>query len=160
MAILSEIQTKTAQTPLGTSFEQTGTIQREIDYPNSTYLVVSKVGYLLGVPKRFFEQGQLDLGHYKTMEQSKNARLIRNLCLIRNGIEQNYSKINAAFRNDIKNLHTLPEYIDQDAVRQLTADGIQIIKANYPLEKYVIDINREIANRINNCQSLLPIWLK
>lgn len=28
--------------------------QKEIDYPNSTYLVVSKVGYLLGVPKRFF----------------------------------------------------------------------------------------------------------
>ena len=65
---------------------------------------------------------------------------------------------NACFH--IKNLHTLPQYIDQEAIRQLSQDGIQIIKANYPLDKYVMDINREIANRINNVKSLLPIWLK
>lgn len=35
-----------------------------VDYPNSTYLVVSKVGYLLGVPKRYFEQGQLQMEYY------------------------------------------------------------------------------------------------
>ena len=134
--------------------------QKEIDYPNSTYLVVSKVGYLLGVPKRFFEQGQLDMEHYKAMDQNKNARLIRNLCLLRNDIERNYGKINLAFRTDIKNLYTLPEYIDQEAITQLSRDGIQIIKANYPLDKYVMDINREIANRINNCQNLLPNCLK
>lgn len=29
------------------------TIQKEIDYPNSTYRVVSKIGYLIGVPRRF-----------------------------------------------------------------------------------------------------------
>ncbi len=37
--------------------------------------------------------------------------------LIRNGIEQNYTKISAAFYHDIKNLHTLPQYIDQEAIR-------------------------------------------
>ena len=80
--------------------------------------------------------------------------------LIRNGIEQNYTKISAAFYHDIKNLHTLPQYIDQEAIWQLSQDGIQIIKANYALDKYVMDINWEIANRINNVKSLLPIWLK
>jgi len=132
----------------------------EPDYPNSTYLVVSKIGYLLGVPENVFERGQLDMEHYKSMNQNKQARIVRNLCIIRNGIEQNYSKINAAFHSDIKNLHTLPEYIEQSAIKQLSADGVSIIKANYALEKYVIDINREIANRINNCQNLMPIWLK
>lgn len=133
--------------------------QKEADYPNSTFLVVSKVGYLLGVPSEIFERGQLDIEHYQKMDQNKNARIIRGLCILRNNIEQNYSKINAAFRNDIKNLHTLPEYIDQNAIRRLAVDGIQIIKANYPLDRYVIDLNTQIANRINNCQSLLPIWL-
>lgn len=131
----------------------------EKDYPNSTFLVVSRVGYLLGVPFDVFARGQLDIDHYKKMDQNKHARIIRNLCLIRNGIEQNYGRINTAFRNDIKNLHTLPEYIDQNAIRQLSEDGIQIIKANYPLDRYVIDLNTQIANRINNCKSLLPIWL-
>ena len=123
-------------------------------------MVVSKIGYLIGVPKEIFDRGQLDGEHYAKMNQNKNARIIRNLCLIRNGIEQNYTKISAAFYHDIKNLHTLPQYIDQEAIRQLSQDGIQIIKANYPLDKYVMDINREIANRINNVKSLLPIWLK
>ena len=116
--------------------------------------------YLIGVPKEIFDRGQLDGEHYAKMNQNKNARIIRNLCLIRNGIEQNYTKISAAFYHDIKNLHTLPQYIDQEAIQKLSQDGIQIIKANYPLDKYVMDINREIANRINNVKSLLPIWLK
>lgn len=37
---------------------------------------------------------------------------------------------------------------------------MNIIKANYKLDNYLIDINSHISNRINNCQSLLPIWLK
>lgn len=132
----------------------------DTDYPDSTYLVVSKVGYLLGVPKRFFEQGQLKMEYYEAMDREKNAQLIRNLCMVRTAIEQNYGKINDRFRNDTKNLHTLPEYVPQDAITQLAKDGLDIIKANYKLDNYLIDINNHISNRINNCESLLPIWLK
>ena len=64
--------------------------QKEIDYPNSTYMVVSKIGYLIGVPKEIFDRGQLDGEHYAKMNQNKNARIIRN------GIEQNYTKIRTA----------------------------------------------------------------
>lgn len=104
---------KTSTLEPNTSEEQAEeTIQKEIDYPNSTYMVVSKIGYLIGVPKEIFDRGQLDGEHYAKMNQNKNARIIRNLCLIRNGIEQNYTKISAAFYHDIKNLHTLPQYID------------------------------------------------
>ena len=78
--------------------------QKEIDYPNSTYMVVSKIGYLIGVPKEVFDRGQLDGEHYVKMNQNKNARIIRNLCLIRNGIEQNYTKISAAFYHDTSGL--------------------------------------------------------
>ncbi|MCF0120490.1 MAG: NYN domain-containing protein [Oscillospiraceae bacterium] len=140
--------------------EETAPAAKTIDYPDSTYMLVSKIGYLLGVPYQNFERGALKLEHYETMDRDKNARIIRNLCIVRNGIEQNYLRIYNAFRNDIKNLHTLPEYIDTNAINQLSADGIQLIKANYPLERYLIDINGHIANRINNCKSLIPIWLK
>lgn len=132
---------------------------KEINFPNSTYFVVSKVGYLIGVPKEYFDRGQLDIEHYNTLNKNKDARIIRNLCLIRNGIEQHYTKIYTALKNEMKNLHTLPEYINQKAIFELSDDGIGIIKVNHPLEKYVIDINKEISSRINNCQSLFPIWL-
>lgn len=49
--------------------------------------------------------------YYEAMDREKNARLIRNLCMVRTAIEQNYGKINDRFRNDTKNLHTLPEYV-------------------------------------------------
>ena len=58
------------------------TIQKEIDYPNSTYMVVSKIGYLIGVPKEIFDRGQLDGEHYAKMDQNKNARIIRNAIYI------------------------------------------------------------------------------
>lgn len=67
-------------------------------------MVVSKIGYLIGVPKEIFDRGQLDGEHYAKMNQNKNARIIRNLCLIRNGIEQNYTKTSAAFYHDTSGL--------------------------------------------------------
>ena len=96
---------KTSTSEPNTSEEQAEeTNQKEIDYPNSTYMVVSKIGYLIGVPKEIFDRGQLDEEHYAKMDQNKNARIIRNLCLIRNGIEQNYIKISAAFYHDTSGL--------------------------------------------------------
>ena len=74
------------------------------------------------------------------------------------------SRITAAstrhFYTISKNLHTLPEYIPQECLRRLSEDGIELLRANYKLTQYIIDINLHIANRINNCRDLLPLWLK
>ena len=120
------------------------------------------MAYLIGVPKRFFENEHSSpkIEVYQAMDRDKNARIVRNLCLLRTAIEQNYGKIYRAFQYDLKNLHTLPEYIPQDSIRQLSADGIEIIRANYKPIQYIIDLNNQITNRINNCRQLLPIWLK
>ena len=120
------------------------------------------MAYLIGVPKRFFENEHSSpkIEVYQAMDRDKNARIVRNLCLLRTAIEQNYGKIYRAFQYDLKNLHTLPEYIPQDSIQQLSADSIEIIRANYKPIQYIIDLNNQIANRINNCRQLLPIWLK
>lgn len=131
------------------------------DY-SSTYTVISKVAYLIGVPKKFFEAEYAppQLQTFDQMEREKNARIIRDLCRLRTAIEQNYGRINKAFLYDLKNLHTLPEYIPQECLRRLSEDGIELLRANYKLTQYIIDINLHIANRINNCRDLLPLWLK
>lgn len=138
------------------------TITHQKDYHNSTYAVVSKVAYLIGVPQRIFEleYEPPKMEYFKSLHENKNARIIRNLCMLRTAIEQNYSELNYQIFHNLKNLHTLPDLVPQECLMQLETDGISIIKANYKLNQYIIDINRHIANRINNCKSIFPIWLE
>ncbi len=131
-------------------------------YENSTYMVISKIAFLIGVPKRIFdnEYEPPQLEWYDTLQNDKNARIIRNLCLLRNSIERNFGAIENAMRYQLKSLMSLPEYIPPECITELSNDGINIIRSNVRLVQYIIDINGHISNRINNCRSIFPIWLK
>lgn len=134
----------------------------ELDqYPNSTYMIVSKMAYLLGVPKTIFENEHEPpkLEFYHQLDQNKNARIIRNLCIIRTGIERHFQKIKTAMRYDLKNIDSLPQFIPPECAQQLWRDGVELLKANYQPEKYILDIHKLITQHINNCKSLFPIWL-
>lgn len=131
-------------------------------YKDSTYDIVSKVAYLIGVPKQIFENEheppRLDI--YERLEKDKTARIIRNLCVVRAAIERRFGKINDKIRKEFKSIYTLPELIPQDALRQLELDGVQFYKkSSTKLAHHIIEINRLISDRINNCKSLFPVWL-
>ena len=131
-------------------------------YKDSTYVIVSKVAYLIGVPKRIFdnehEPPQLEV--YQQLENDKNARIIRNLCIIRTEIERNFRYINREMRMEYKSILTLPQYVPADSINQLLADGINFIKkSSTKLSDHIVEINRIISDRINNCKSLFPLWL-
>lgn len=130
-------------------------------YINPTYNIVSIMAFLSGVEKRFFEGEQYSLifSVYESLIENKNARIIRNLCRLRTSILRNWHSVYRAMYLDVKNLHTLPEYIPQEVLAQLQEDGLEIIKANYRLSQYIIDLNRYIQEYIGYCQSLFPIWL-
>ena len=57
--------------------------------------IISRVAFLIGVPRKIFEKQteppELDV--YKELEKQKNARIIRNLCILRTSIEQNYNTL-------------------------------------------------------------------
>lgn len=136
--------------------------QQESDqYRNSTYMIVSKISYLIGVPKQIFENEYEPpkIEFYHQLDQNKNARIIRNLCMIRTGIERHFQKIQIAMRYDLKNIDSLPEFIPPECAKQLWRDGIELLKANYQPDKYILDINKLITQYINNCKPLFPIWL-
>lgn len=132
------------------------------DFENSTYMVVSKVAYLLGVEKRHFENvyEPPQMQWFTQLDEDKNARVIRNLCMLRTALERHFGHINKRMIYEMKNLHSMPDLIPQDSLNQLAEDGITIEKANCRTTQYIIDINRHINNRINNCKPLFPIWLK
>ena len=132
------------------------------DYENSTYTVVSKVAYLVGVQKRIFENEYEPpkMEWYEKLHADKNARIVRNLCMIRTALELNFKAINNRMRFDMCNLHSLPEYVPQDSLNELLQDGITIVRSRALPAQYIVDINKHISNRINNCKSLFPLWLK
>lgn len=102
----------------------------KITYKDSTYEIVSKVAYLIGVPKRIFdnehEAPKLDI--YDRLEADKTARIIRHLCIIRTAIERNFKYINDRMRFEYSSIINMPEYVPQESLNQLSADGINFIK--------------------------------
>ena len=89
-------------------------------YKDSTYEIVSKVAYLIGVPKRIFENENQSpkLEVYDRLDKDKNARIIRHLCVIRNAIERGFKYINNKMRYDFKSILSLPECVPQDSIHQ------------------------------------------
>ena len=138
----------------------TGTVD-ETKYKNSTYFVISRVAYLIGVPKEVFEKEhsspKLDI--YEQLQENPNARILRNLCMIRTGLIRYFTQISNAMMYDLKNIDSVPDYIPPECAKQLWRDGVQLLKANYKPEKYIADINRLIPSAVDACKDIFPIWL-
>lgn len=131
-------------------------------YQDSTYELVSKIAYLLGVPKRIFENEHepplLDV--YNKMHQEKSAQIVRNLSIVRSGILRNYRAINKKMHAEYKSIISMPEYVPTECIQKLEAEGIRFIKkSSTKLYHHVVELNRIICDRINNCKPLFPIWL-
>lgn len=130
---------------------------------DNTHEIVSKVAYLIGVPQEHFEAEnepfRWDL--YKELDAAKNARLLRNLCVVRASVERWFAEISERVQKEYKSIYTVPEYIPQQALDQLSHDGIQFSqRAGTQLVTFIIEINHFICDRVNNCKSLFPVWLK
>ena len=131
-------------------------------YRSRTYHIISRVCYLAGVPKCMFEREaeppQLEI--YNQLNTNKDARVIRNLCMIRSAIMLNFSIIQTQIIYNLKNLSTLPEYIPGVCLEELQADGLPVEKANCKPNTYLLNLNQEIALRINRCRDMFPIWIE
>lgn len=131
------------------------------EFINPAYNVVSIAAYLIGVPATNFKDNSFGYSAEKYNELNRNqaCRIIRNLCIVRNGIECHYSQILQAFRDELKNITTVPEYISVEAVSVLEQDGINLYRSRPDIVSYIIEINSHISNRIANALSVFPEWL-
>ena len=126
---------------------------------NDTYTdkkeIVSKAGYLLGVDKSIFDSGELLSEIYEELEKNQDARMVRNLCFLFTCIEHCYKQLQMV--NDLKNLHSMD--MTKAATEALRKDGLDIVKANCTLDEYRPRIAAEIANRIQGCKDIFPMWV-
>ena len=131
--------------------------EEKLTYKDSTFEIVSKVSYLIGVPKKHFESDSPSpkMETYTQLDINKNARIVRHLCTLRTAIERNFKKINLESQSGLKSIFSLPEYEPQESILQLSNDGISFSrKPNTQLSGYIVEINKLISDRINNCKSL------
>lgn len=131
-------------------------------FKNSTKVIISYVAYLIGVRKSIFENPfePPQIEYYEQLDKDKNCKIIRELCRLRCGIERNFGRINDKMKHEFKTLQTLGELIPLDALNYLADEGITIIKRRNTLPvDYIIEINRYICDRINNCREIFPIWV-
>ncbi len=130
------------------------------NYRSNSFQIVAPMMYLIGVRKRNFENHRPSLiPEYDSLEQDKDARVIRNLCYIRSAIMQHFKDISREFYYGLNTLETVPNYIDPEVVIQLRKDGITPYVSKPDLNLYIVEINKEISNHINNVKKLFPEWL-
>ena len=136
--------------------------EEKIVYRDSTYELISMIAYLIGVPKRIFdnEYEPPKAEVYARLEKDKNARIIRNLCSVRTAIERNFKAIHNRMRMDYRTIFSMPEYVPADSLQKLSEDGVWFSpKGGARLSQHIVELNRLISDRINNCRSLFPIWI-
>ena len=127
-----------------------------------TTSLVAKMAYLIGV-----EDEKID-AHYITSDETtlnyirnnQEAKTIRYLCRLRTALIKYFPAIDSAIRYDLKNLTSIPEYINAEEVNQLEKWGLGIIKANYRADRYLCDVQNLIKDNIDKCKHLFGDWLK
>lgn len=143
--------------------EEPAEVDENIYYKDSTREIISYVAYLIGVKKEHFENDHEPprLEIYEKLEKHTGAKIVRELCRLRTAIERHFGHINQIMQREFRSIMTMPEYVPIDAVQYLASEGISLVKkSNRQLVDYVMDINRTLSDRINNCRDLFPIWLE
>ena len=121
--------------------------------------LVATIAYLIGVKKHIVEKC-FDAECHELLQKlysSQAATTIRYLCKLRTALFLKYKKTDYEMRNNLKNLNTL-EWYDAENIKTLESWGIPIIKANYRSEKYMLDLNKLIANHIDDVAALIHDW--
>ncbi|WP_035778834.1 NYN domain-containing protein [Butyrivibrio sp. MC2013] len=123
--------------------------------------IVSRVAYLLGINKKFFENEYepVKAEIYRKLEKDKKARIIRNLCILRTQLEHNFLKVCHGIQQEGRSIMGMPEYMPIAAMQSLYDDGIEIYVHLKEPTPYLINLNKNIKSRINNCRDLFPQWI-
>ena len=124
------------------------------------YVIVGAVAYLIGVKRHHLEKRAIkaEIEAYDLASKNKSGRIVHYLCMARTQLERGFSRIKQALK-DMKSIYSSDDTI-KECIDELHKDGIDIFrKQTKDLNEYLIEANRLISDRINNCKDMLPSWL-
>lgn len=130
-------------------------------YQSNCYDIVSRVGYLIGVNLSIFqsEVNHLMPERFEELHHLKEARIIRNLSIIRTILLRHHDKLENLMSYSLKNINSIPEYINEEIITRLKEDNVDLWHANWQVDQYLMFVSAEIRARISTCRNLFPIWL-
>ncbi len=125
------------------------------------YEIISRVAYLIGVEKRIFENDHEPprIEIYEELNKEKKARIIRNLCKLRTELEINFLRICKGIQQEGRGIMNMDKYMPIERMEELNEDGVKIYVDLKEPSKFLFNLNKNIKERINNCQDLFPEWL-
>lgn len=130
--------------------------------------IVSTVSYLIGMELRHFRTNDVegtfaDIEQYHKLENIKAARIVRNLCLMRMGFLKNFKAINNSihgYNGGINaGIYGLSKFIGEGVAEYLKSAGITFSYQKWAGD-YLIEINKYLSDRINNCKPLFPDYVE
>lgn len=140
------------------AFENNPGAVKQFEYDKNKYNVVSVTAFLVGVDEHFFkDEGGLLISEFKKLSDNRNAVIMRNLCILRTAFAKNFVPILTQMQQHYKGVNTIEE-IPKSVFGILSQRGVIIKNYNEPLS-YIIELNKLISDRINNCKSLYPDWI-
>ena len=119
--------------------------------------LVSTMAYLLGVRRDLIDKPGRDTRLLESLARNDDAIIMRSLCNIRSNLMLYFSRTEREMRNELKNLDRQSTYSED--INILYSKNVNIIKANYTVNKYLADINQLINNRLEKIRPLFPEWV-
>lgn len=123
--------------------------------------IVLIVAFLIGVRKSAYISVYGNTGSelLNTLENSKEALIIRYLCKLRTTLMQRFRKTDNAIVYECKNIDSI-EWYDSENISALQKWGYNVILANKKAADYAVHFNTLIHDNIDICKSLFPDWIK
>ncbi len=119
--------------------------------------LVSTMAYLVGVRRGLIDKPGQDTRLLESLAGNDDAIIMRSLCNIRSNLMLYFSRTEREMRNELKNLDRQSTYSED--INILYSKNVNIIKANYTVNKYLADINLLINNRLEKIRPLFPEWV-
>ena len=129
------------------------------DYQQDQTRLCTMMAFLIGVDWQkcsfYYEQ---DKGLYEEMNANKSCVIIRALCRIRTNLILNFSETESEIRYNLCNIDRQDRF--REDVKVLNKNDVDIIKVNYHVNQYLADINKLVAQRINDVKGIFPDWVR
>ena len=129
------------------------------DYQQDQTRLCTMIAFLIGVDWqkcRFYYEN--DTALHEELQANKECVIIRSFCRIRTNLILNFSETENEMRYNLTNIDRQERF--REDVRTLSKNGVDIIKVNYHVNQYLADLNKLIAQRINNVKSIFPDWIR
>lgn len=133
---------------------------QRMNIPDGQYEISGKLAYLLGVSTAHINIIPARREHSLALAQNRHARIVRNLCILRTDIMKNYRTFCDQMRLRRTGIVYGSDILSSEAVKELEKARIPWNKKSSAIpEHHLIEINRLISDRINNCRDIFPLWL-